>query len=68
MTKIEIFKKMLNKGVTKIKVVKKKIKQSCDENQDFYNPIKTGGGLIVPAVLNYCVLLKNYSQEFFQIL
>ena len=23
------------------------------------------GGLIVPAVLNYCVLLKNYSQEFF---
>ena len=35
MTKIEVFKKMLNKGVTKIKVVKKKIKQSCDKNQDF---------------------------------
>ena len=35
MTKIKVFKKMLNKGFTKIKVVKKKIKQSCDENQDF---------------------------------
>ena len=36
MTKIEVFKKMLNKGVTKIKVVKeKKIKQSCDKSQDF---------------------------------
>ena len=35
MTKTEVFKKMLNKGVTKIKFVKKKIKQSCDKNQDF---------------------------------
>ena len=35
MTKIEVFKKMLNKGVIKIKVVKEKIKQSCDKNQDF---------------------------------
>ena len=46
MTKIEVFKKMLNKGVTKIKVVKKKIelvwqksrlsrkiKQRYDKNQ-----------------------------------
>ena len=34
MTKIKVFKKKkLNKGVTKIKVAKKKIKQSYNKNQ-----------------------------------
>ena len=31
MTKTEVFKK-INKGMTEIKVVKKKIKQSCEKN------------------------------------
>ena len=41
MTKIEVFKKTLNKGVTKIKVVKKKVSW-CDKNQGYREKLNKG--------------------------